>query len=308
MIRRLVAFSHEPEIRHRFVFVEDYDMALARALVQGADVWLNTPLRPLEASGTSGMKAVLNGALHCSVLDGWWAEAFSAGTGSEAGLPNGWAISSTEGIDDEQRRSELEADGLFELLEHQILPLFWDRDDNGLRRQWTARIRRSLQTLGPLVGAHRMVRDYVGDVYLPAAARTARLSADGWAGARELSAFRDRIRQGWPDVHIEEVAADEAVADLGSSRPVDAVVSLGRVAPEEAEVQLVTGRVGQTGELDDPAIVEMDAVEDLGDGRHRYRGAAPLDIAGRMGVTVRVVPRHRLLSEPVDFGKVAWAG
>ncbi len=308
MIRRLVAFSQEPEIRDRFVFVEDYDMALARSLVQGADVWLNTPMRPLEASGTSGMKAVLNGALHCSVLDGWWAESFSAGDQRVGGLPNGWAISSVEGIEDEARRSEMDANSLFELLEHQIVPLFNRRDDNGLRPEWLARVRQSLRTLGPVVGAHRMVRDYVENLYLPAATRAVAMQEHDWQAARDLAAFRERVTGAWPDVRVERVDTEEAVADLGGSRVVEAVVSLGELRTDEVEVQLVTGRVGQTGELEHPSIVAMSCAEALDGGLHRYVGESPLEVAGRMGVTVRVVPSSPLVGEPVELGRVAWAG
>jgi starch phosphorylase len=303
LIRQIVTFSHDPAVRHRFVFVEDYDMALARSLVQGADVWLNTPVRPMEASGTSGMKAVLNGALHCSVLDGWWAECFSPGDGGGAGDPgpNGWAISSAEAVADESRRVELEANSLFELLETQIVPL---HSTPG----WTARMVENLRTLGPFVSAHRMVRDYVADLYLPAAARAVDLRADGYAGARRLAAYRSRLADLWHQVHVDSVEADESVADLGVQREVSAVVALGELAADEVEVQLVCGHVGQSGELESAVTSSMQDAGPVDDRHRRFTGAAPLGIAGRMGVTVRVVPRHDLVDTPVEFGLVAWAG
>jgi starch phosphorylase len=302
LIRQIVTFSHDPEVRHRFVFVEDYDMALARSLVQGADVWLNTPVRPMEASGTSGMKAVLNGALHCSVLDGWWAECFSPGNGggpTDPG-PNGWAISSAEAVADESRRVEIEANSLFELLETQIVPLH-------ATPGWTGRMIENLRTLGPFVSAHRMVRDYVQDLYLPAAARAADMTADGHAGARRLAAYRSRLDQAWHQVHVDAVDADEAVADLGATREVTAVVALGELAPDDVEVQLVCGHVGQSGELESPITLPMVDAGALDDRHRSFTGSAPLGIAGRMGVTVRVVPRHDLVDTPVEFGRVAWA-
>ena len=307
IIRQIVTFSHDPAVRRRFVFVEDYDMALARSLVQGADVWLNTPVRPMEASGTSGMKAVLNGALHCSVLDGWWAECFTAGVEGD-GEPNGWAISSAETVADENRRAELEANSLFDLLETQIVPLFHRRGSHDLPLGWLARMKESLRTLGPFVGAHRMVRDYVEGLYLPAATRAGALAADGFGAARELAAYRARLREHWHRVHVDEVTADEAIGDLGGDRPVEAVVALGALAPDEVEVQLIAGRVGQTGELEHPVVVTMRDDGALDDNHRRYVGAAPLQVAGRMGVTVRVVPQHRLAGTAVDLGHVAWAG
>jgi glycogen phosphorylase len=284
------------------VFVEDYDMALARSLVQGADVWLNTPVRPMEASGTSGMKAVLNGALHCSVLDGWWAECFSPGTGggpTDPG-PNGWAISSAEAVADESRRIEIEANSLFELLETQVVPLHGTPG-------WTQRMLENLRTLGPFVSAHRMVRDYVHDLYLPAAARAVDLRVDGYAGARELAAYRSRLDHLWHQVHVDSVDADESAADVGVLREVHAVVALGELHPDEVEVQLVCGHVGQSGELESPTTLQMSDAGEIDDRHRRFTGTAPLDIAGRMGVTVRVVPRHALVDDPVEFGRIAWA-
>lgn len=312
LIRQIVTFSHDPEVRHRFVFVEDYDMALARSLVQGADVWLNTPVRPMEASGTSGMKAVLNGALHCSVLDGWWAECFSPGDGSGAGDPgpNGWAISSAEAVADEARRIEIEANSLFELLETQIVPLYHDgprASASGGSTGWIDRMVENLRTLGPFVSAHRMVRDYVEDLYLPAATRARALESDGHAGARRLADFRGRLHHAWHQVHVDAVDADESAADLGGLRRVDATVALGELAPDEVEVQLVVGHVGQSGELESATTLPMDDAGQVDDRHRRFTGMAPLDIAGRMGVTVRVVPRHDLIDTPTEFGMVAWA-
>jgi len=306
LIRQIVAFSADPEIRHRFMFVEDYDMALARSLVQGADVWLNTPVRPMEASGTSGMKAVLNGALHCSVLDGWWAECFDPGEEDGAG-PNGWAISSAESVADESRRIELEANSLFELLEQQIVPLYHDGSGTTTPHGWVARVKQNLRTLGPFVGAHRMVRDYVEDLYLPAAGRAVDLTADDFAGARTLAAYRTRLNERWHQVHVDSIEVDENIADLGADRAVAATVALGGLEPHEVEVQLVTGHVGQSGELESPVTVAMSPGDQIDDKHLRYSGNLVANVAGRMGVTVRVVPRHDLVDVPVEFGLVAWA-
>ena len=313
LIRQIVAFSHGTDVRHRFMFVEDYDMALARSLVQGADIWLNTPVRPMEASGTSGMKAVMNGAMHCSVLDGWWAECFEAGMkagvdGSGIGGPNGWAISSAESVEDEVRRAELEANSLFELLETQIVPLYHGGDAGTAPAGWLARVKESLRTLGPFVSAHRMVRDYVQDLYLPAAERAVELSDEDYRGARQLAAFRGRLDECWHQVHVDDVDVDEAAADLGGTRPVTAVVALGGLSSDDVEVQLVAGRVGQSGELEDPTSVAMTDDGPVDDAHRRFVGEAPLSAAGRMGVTVRVVPRSPLVDDPLELGHVAWAG
>lgn len=312
LIRQIVAFSHDAEVRARFMFVEDYDIALARSLVQGADIWLNTPVRPMEASGTSGMKAVMNGAMHCSVLDGWWAECFRAGSprgggANGVGGPNGWAISSAETVEDDARRAELEANSLFDILETQIVPTYHSGTSDSAPTAWMAIVKESLRTLAPFVSAHRMVRDYVADLYLPAASRAVELTADGNAGAKELAAFRSRLDGCWHLVHVDEVEVDDSVADLGGTRRVTAKVALGELDPAEVEVQLVSGRVGQSGELEDPVTVAM--VDDgAADDTHRtFSGEAPILTAGRMGVTVRIVPSSPLVDTPLELGHVAWA-
>jgi starch phosphorylase len=311
LIRQIVAFSADPEIRDRFMFVEDYDMALARSLVQGADVWLNTPVRPMEASGTSGMKAVLNGALHCSVLDGWWAECFDPGTngggGGEGAGPNGWAISSAESIADESRRIELEANSLFELLETQIVPLYHDGSGTPTPSGWVGRVKQNFRTLGPFVGAHRMVRDYVDELYLPAARRAVDLTSDDFRGARALAAYRGRLAERWHQVHVDSVEVDEGIGEIGAHRSVVATVALGGLEPGEVEVQLVVGHVGQSGELESPTTVSMTVEGQIDDQHLRYTGDAELSTAGRMGLTVRVVPHHELVDLPTEFGLVAWA-
>jgi starch phosphorylase len=299
MIRQIVAFSSDPEIRHRFVFVDDYDIAVARALYQGADVWLNNPRRPQEACGTSGMKAALNGGLNLSILDGWWHEMFDG--------ENGWAISSAEDVEDLERRDRLEAGALFDLLERQVVPLYHERYGGPVPRRWLKKVRRSLASLGPRVTASRMVADYVTDLYEPTAARTDLVSADGYARARALAAWKVRVREAWHGVHVDRVDADVAVADLGGSRTVEAVVALGDLGADDVDVQLVHGPVGQGGELTERAIVSMAAVGAADDAHARYAGELSTERAGRYGFTVRVVPRHPDLASPVELGLAAWA-
>ena len=225
LIRQVSAFAADPEVRHRFVFVDDYDIAVARALLQGADVWLNNPRRPQEACGTSGMKSALNGGLNLSILDGWWDECFDH--------DNGWAISSAEHVDDLERRDEVEAGSLFELLERQVVPLFYDRWQGPVPRKWVQRVKRSLITLGPYVTAARMVRDYTEQLYEPTAAQGDALGRDGHAAARDLAAWKAHVEAAWPGVHVDHVDVDDAVADLGTERTVEAVVSLGDLTPDD---------------------------------------------------------------------------
>src|SRR3954452_19127478 len=298
MIRRIVAFSADLRVRHSFVFLEDYDIAVARALYQGADVWLNTPRRPQEACGTSGMKAALNGGLNASILDGWWDELFNG--------ENGWAISSAEQLDDETRRDEVEVNSLFEILEHQVVPMFYERVQGPVPRRWVQRIKSSLCSLGPEVTAARMVRDYVERLYEPTAAQADRLAANEFAPARELAAWKQRVIAGWDDVEILSVETDVTVASLGADRSVDVEVALGAIEPSDIEVQLLHGPVGQNDELDHPTIAAMVPSADGTSGR-RYHGAFSCERAGRYGFTVRVVPAHGDLVSPVELGRIAWA-
>ncbi|MDP8991842.1 MAG: alpha-glucan family phosphorylase [Actinomycetota bacterium] len=298
MIRHVVQFFRAPRLRHRIVFVEDYDIAVARTLYQGCDVWLNNPRRPLEACGTSGQKAALNGALNCSVLDGWWAEMFDG--------ENGWAISSAEWSDDLGRRDELEADSLFELLERKVVPLFYDRRGE-VPSGWLDRVRASLASLGPRVVAERMVRDYVEGLYEPMARRAETMSAAGRAAARSLSAWKQRVLAGWRDVTVDTLVGETTPAELGAERTVELVVRLGPLSPDDVAVELLHGPLGPDGKPDLSAV-EMDLVGPDDDaGRYRYAGRFTCGRAGRYGYTARVVPSHPDFLQPSEMGCVAWA-
>ena len=300
MIRQIVQFSRDPDIRHRIAFVEDYDIAVARTLLQGSDVWLNTPRRPQEACGTSGEKAALNGALNCSILDGWWDEMFDR--------ENGWAISSAETYEDLPRRDGVEADSLFEILEHQVVPLFYERVEGFVPRRWVRRIKSSLTSLGPRVTASRMVRDYVEQMYEPMAVRADTISAENHARARALTAWKARVLAHWEHVRVEGVDGDSGVADLGTERSVEAMTSLGSLSTDDVAVQLIYGPVGPSDEIVAPSTIAMELVDGAGEAnRYRYVGHFSVEQAGRYGYTVRVVPSHPDLAIPVELGSVTWA-
>ncbi len=299
MIAEFARFAADPRLRHRIAFLPDYDMAMARTLVAGADVWLNNPLRPYEACGTSGMKAAMNGSLNLSVRDGWWDECYDG--------RNGWAIPSADDPSiPPERRDELEASAIFDLLEHEIVPLFYDRSA-GPPTGWIAMVKHNLITLGPVVLAARMVRQYTEDYYLSAAERSRRLQAGGFAAARELAAWKERVTAAWPGVLIRQVSRGQEDPALGSRLTVQAVVELGNLDPEEVEVQIAYGRVDDADELREIDVRPLKQDGRRDQGGWVFEGEVPLVTPGAFGYTVRVVPRHPSLISSAELGLVAWA-
>ncbi len=308
LIQQMVQFTDDPRVRGRIVFLPDYDMEMARALVRGCDVWLNNPLRPLEACGTSGMKAALNGGLNLSVRDGWWDEWYDGG--------DGWAIPSAGGVRDPHRRDELEALALYDLLGNSVAPMFYGQGADGVPGGWVEMIRHTLRVLGPRVPAERMVRDYVSALYAPATKSSRTLADDGtYRADRELAAWKRRVEAAWPLVHIEHVEADAREPQLGTPLTVRAVVALGDLAPGDVCVEVVSGRANEHDELADPSFIALSPDGDVAaaDGAAgepqpgaavRYKGAIELSQPGPFGYTVRVLPSHPLLASRAELGLV----
>jgi glycogen phosphorylase len=298
LIQEIVRFADAEDVRHRIVFLPDYDMALGQVLVQGCDVWMNNPLRPLEACGTSGMKAALNGGLNLSIRDGWWEEWYDG--------QHGWAIPSADGLAAPDRRDALEAAALYELIEDHVSVTFYDRDAAGLPRRWLEMVKHTIATLGPKVLATRMLCDYVVDLYNPAAISSRAMSADGYAGARELAAWKQRVLKAWPGVAVEHVeSSGEDSPHAGGRLPVRVVVDLGGLDPADVAVEAVYGRVDESDVLVDPSYLELTPGEPVEHGRLRYAGEMPLHRSGAFGYNVRVVPRHRMLAHRAEMGLIA---
>ncbi|MBA3782946.1 MAG: alpha-glucan family phosphorylase, partial [Nocardioides sp.] len=298
LIQEIVKFADDPEIRHRIAFLPNYDIAMALPLYPGCDVWLNNPLRPYEACGTSGMKAALNGGLNLSILDGWWDEWYDG--------QNGWAIPSADGVDDQDRRDDLEANALYDLIENEVAPRFYDVDHEGVPTRWLEMVRHTLKSLGPKVLATRQVRDYVRDLYSPAA-HTSRALNSNYDGARELAAWKQGVRQAWPSVHVEHVesAGVDDSPEVGANLTVRAFVALGSLSPDDVEVQVVHGRTTGDDELADSTVSVMHVVESYDGNRHRFDADVSLARSGSFGYTVRVVPRNDALASVAELGLVA---
>jgi starch phosphorylase len=303
LIQQMVRFADSDAVRRRIVFLPDYDMAMARFLVQGCDVWLNNPLRPLEACGTSGMKVALNGGLNLSVRDGWWDEWYDGG--------NGWEIPTADGVEDQGRRDELEASALYELVGKSVAPLFYEADGAGVPQGWIEMVRHGLRSLGPLVQADRMVGDYVTRLYAPAARASRALAADGDSAARDLAAWKARVRQAWSGVRIEHHEADGEEPSLGAVLDVRVTAVLGGLSASDVCVEVVYGRLGEDDELVDPSSVTLrpdDPAQSpqAAGPQTRFSGSVELGRPGPFGYTVRILPYNPLQASAADLGLVTY--
>ncbi len=302
LIQEIVRFADDPAVRHRIVFLPDYDMSMARYLYWGCDVWLNNPLRPLEACGTSGMKSALNGGLNLSIRDGWWDEFYDG--------VNGWAIPTADGIADPTRRDDLEANALYELLATQVAPAFYERT-GGVPPRWVEMVRHTLTTLRPQVQASRMVQEYTEGLYAPAARAASGIVGDGFGPARELAGYRARLNDSWNRVRVVGVDAsglpDTPV--VGAPMTVRAIVDLAGLDAGDVTVEAVVGPVDETDELDSrKRTAPMKHVGPADGSGQRFETVVPLPHAGLTGYTVRVLPAHPLLASSAELGKVVLAG
>lgn len=312
MIQDLVRFTDDPEVRHRIVFLPNYDIAMARTLFPGCDVWLNNPLRPLEACGTSGMKAALNGSLNLSVLDGWWDEMYDG--------ENGWAIPTANNGASPEERDDIEAAALYELLETQVAPRFYGStvsegagaagpstsEAEKVPTHWVSMIKHTLSHLGPAVSAERMLRDYVNVLYRPAAEAGRSAMANSYSQAKALAAWSSTVRAAWPLVHVEHVDSVGVSEDpqIGDMLQVNAYVGLHILSPDDVSVEVAYGRAEENDTLTNITVMELKAQEDLGSGRHLFSGSLLIDRSGPFGYTVRVLPRHDALASKAELGLI----
>jgi glycogen phosphorylase len=299
LIQEIVRFADDPEVRHRIVFLPNYDIAMAQPLYPGCDVWLNNPLRPYEACGTSGMKAALNGGLNLSILDGWWDEWYDGN--------NGWAIPSADGVDDPDRRDDIEATALYDLMEKEVAPRFYDNDDEGVPYRWIEMVRHTLKSLGPKVLADRMVREYVERLYAPAAVSARTLDGD-YARAEELAGWKQRVRSAWGDVAIDHVESSGLtdVPEVGETLEVGVFASLGSLSPDDVDVQVVHGRIRHDDDLAETSAESLQLVETYEGGRHRFAGHVKLAATGPFGYTARILPRNEHLISSSELGCVTY--
>jgi len=302
LIQEVYKFSREPGLENRVVFLEDYDSYIARRLVQGVDLWLNHPLRPLEASGTSGMKSAPNGGINLSVLDGWWREGYNCS--------NGWAIGAEIDNGTTEFQNEVDASSLYQLLENQIVPLYYAKPDGKLPLAWLQLMRESIRSVTPVFNTQRMVKEYTEQLYIPAAQAHENFSRDACGAATQLSQWKTQIRKDWSEVKISDVQAgnkDRQNILVGESLQISARVRLGAVDPRHVRVEAYHGEIDD-GDIRNPtATVLNQSSKADGDGNYIYQGSVPATESGTYGFSVRVVPTHPCLMQAHELRLITWS-
>ena len=313
IVRQIIHFASQYDVRRRIVFLEDYDINVARVLVRGVDIWLNNPRRPMEASGTSGMKAAINGALNMSTMDGWWCEGYRP--------DGGWAIGSGETYEDAGYQDIVESQMIYNMLENEIVPLFYTRSTDNLPRAWIRRIKNSIKWIVPRFNTHRMVSEYTRRFYNPAAARWRYLTAQDCSRAKAFSMWKSNIKTAWPEFVIRDVQVqvnnngqgnsrlnpEQSQIKVGSELSARALVKLGKVGPDDVSVELYHGLVDSWGNIRNGSSVKMDYKEASGqDGEHWFTGSMSCRASGRQGLAVRVLPRHVDMVNPYELGLILW--
>jgi len=299
IIKEIIHFTQDPMLRGHVMFIEDYDINVARYLVQGVDVWLNTPRRPLEASGTSGMKAAANGALNLSIPDGWWAEAYSPLVG--------WSIGSGESYDDEEEQDYVESQALYNILENDVIPLFFDRDSSGLPRGWIEMVKESLKRNASNFNTDRMVMEYTKRFYLPASDNLEKMSEDEFARTKLLSAWLSNVIDRWCNLRVINISTpDGRKTTVAKDYPVEAAINLGGLTPDDVFVELYFGELSGDGELIKPRVIAMVPAEDGDNSAYVFRAGIPCEYSGRVGFAVRILPRHEDLPHAYSPGLILW--
>ena len=302
LIQEIVSISKEPHLRKRIVFIENYDMNVARYMVEGCDIWLNNPRRPLEASGTSGMKIIANGGLNLSVLDGWWDEAYSPEVG--------WRIGNGEEYDDLDYQDEVESRMIYESLEKEIIPLFYSRSENNLPRNWIATMKNSMKNLGPVYNTHRMVEEYFNNFYNRAYEKRILLSESEWKKAKEYSAWKNKVTANWDKIKFAghtELSRNQDLK-IGTKYSIQAELELGELTPDDVEVQIYYGKVEDKLKVDSNDFVVMKCSNAKNQGNiYKYKGEISCDDTGHFGFTLRVLPKHPLMINQFELGLIKWA-
>jgi starch phosphorylase len=310
LIRQIVQFARQPEVRHQVVFIEDYDMHVTSLMVEGVDIWLNTPLRPREASGTSGMKAAMNGVQNLSILDGWWDEADYHQTG--------WPIGRGEVYNDHQYQDELESDSIYELLEEEIIPTFYDRGADELPRRWIQRMKQAIRLNVPQFSTWRMVREYAERAYFPISDYFERMRTQDYAPARTLTQWCQQLLEHWYHLQVVQVQVKDANGQILSlddqayavkaTEPLTVIahLKLGILNPTDVIVQTYQGPVNEAGEIMGGTAAPMPYSGQAGE-LAVFTGQVHYTASGLQGLALRILPYHPDLHDPYELRLIHWA-
>ncbi|MFH1077016.1 MAG: alpha-glucan family phosphorylase [Pseudomonadota bacterium] len=300
LIKEITHFAREYNVQNRFIFLEDYSIKVSRHLVQGVDLWLNTPRRPLEACGTSGMKAIPNGTLNMSVLDGWWIEGYDP--------KYGWAIGRGETYEDKELQDDIESRDVYNLLETEVIPLFYDRGQDNTPNAWVNIMKNAMRNLCPVFNSHRMVQQYAHRFYVGCARRWNELTKDNMAGAHNLASWRQKLMTNWDSIKITNIQASDTVdLPINSELTVEADVRLAGLTPEDVDVAVYYGPLNLRYEFIERDIQPMEPIQESSKGNYRYRGKILCNKTGRFGLTIRIMPSNEKLETPYTTGLVIWA-
>jgi starch phosphorylase len=300
LIRKMIHFANRPEVRHRFVFIQDYNIRVARMMLRGCDVWLNNPRRPLEACGTSGMKAIPNGVLNLSTLDGWWDEGYDQNYG--------WAIGRGETYEDHHLQDEVESRDIYNLLEREIIPLFYERGLDNLPPGWLEKMKAAMRDLCPVFHSHRMVQEYNEQFYISVSRRYSELSGNDMQGAKDLAVWRQKVMTSWDQIRINRVSVyDGLPVPVSGYLKIGSDVALGQLDPEDVDVEIYFGPLSFEDEFTEKETIRMKAVESDGNGNHHFEGEIPCFHTGKYGFTIRIMPSRRKMETPYTTGLVIWA-
>jgi len=312
IIRQIVHFANQNSVRRRIVFLENYDIDIARFLVRGVDVWLNNPRRPMEASGTSGMKAAVNGVLNMSTADGWWCEGYTP--------EGGWIIGAGENCDDVDYQDVVESQAIYDMLENEVIPLFYTRSADNLPRAWIRRVKNSIKWIAPRFNTNRMVAEYTRRFYHPSTAKWRYLNAEECSKAKAFSSWKAQMKNDWPELAVsdvimqvqnddgqQEINPKKPLLKVGSQLCIRARIKLGKIKPNDVSVELYHGPVDNWENIKDGSAVRMD-YEKVAEqeGEHWFVGSMPCSETGQRGVTVRILPKHPDLTNPYEMGLILW--
>ncbi|MYD40081.1 MAG: glycosyltransferase family 1 protein [Chloroflexi bacterium] len=301
LIRSIINVARDRDFREHIVFLENYDMNVARYMVQGVDVWLNTPRRPKEASGTSGMKVIYNGGLNCSIPDGWWAEAYAHDIG--------WSIGNGEEYPEDEwaHQDYVESQALYNLLEQDIIPLFYRQSRDNLPREWIRRVKRSMRRMASTFNTQRMVQQYTDEFYMPRYRISQQMRRGGFAGTAAFVDWQQRLEQVWHEVSVLDVAVEKEAVEIGACTQVQASVALGQLRPQDVKVQLYCGLLDSSGQISEGKAVNMDVLGQNGSGAYTYATDYTYSQTGQFGFSVRVLPYHAFLHSSFLPRKIVWA-